>query len=145
VILTGGDPLVLSPRRLKDVMSRLTAIAHVKIVRVHTRMPTVAPERVSPALVKSLRTGKATFVVLHINHPRELTAAARAACARVIDAGIPMLSQSVLLKGVNDDVETLATLMRALLAGSPSKRDTRKKVTRPSATRPRNTKRTTKR
>jgi lysine 2,3-aminomutase len=115
VILTGGDPLVLSARRLRDVVAELAAIAHVKVIRVHTRVPVAAPERVSTALVRALRTGKATFVVLHANHPRELTAQVRAACARFIDAGIPMLSQSVLLHGVNDDVETLGALMRALV------------------------------
>ena len=115
VILTGGDPLVLSPRRLKDVTAQLAAIDHVKVIRVHTRLPIAAPERVSPALVRALRGDKAAFVVLHANHPRELTAAVRAACARFIDAGIPMLSQSVLLRGVNDDTETLGALMRALV------------------------------
>jgi lysine 2,3-aminomutase len=115
VILTGGDPLVLSPRRLKAVMVRLAAIDHVKVIRVHTRLPVVAPERITPALAKALRTDKATFVVLHANHARELTAAARTACARLIDAGIPMLSQSVLLRGVNDDADTLGQLMRALV------------------------------
>ena len=115
VILTGGDPLVLSPRRLKAVTARLAAIDHVKVIRVHTRVPTAAPEKITPALVKALRTDKATFVVLHANHPRELTAEARAACARLIDAGIPMLSQSVLLRGVNDDADTLGALMRALV------------------------------
>ncbi len=115
VILTGGDPLVLSARRLKDVMAELSAIPHVKVLRVHTRIPVAAPERVTAALVRALRTEKAAFVVLHANHPRELTAGARAACARFIDAGIPMLSQSVLLRGVNDDVETLGALMRALV------------------------------
>jgi lysine 2,3-aminomutase len=115
VILTGGDPLVLSPRRLKAVMARLAAIDHVKVIRVHTRLPAVAPEKITPALVKALRTGKATFVVLHANHARELTDGARAACARLIDAGIPMLSQSVLLRGVNDDADTLGQLMRALV------------------------------
>jgi len=115
VILTGGDPLVLSPRRLKAAMTRLAAIDHVKVIRVHTRMPVAAPERVSAALVRALRTDKATFVVLHANHPRELTRQARAACARFVDAGIPMLSQSVLLRGVNDDVETLGALLRALV------------------------------
>jgi lysine 2,3-aminomutase len=115
VILTGGDPLVLSPRRLKDVMTRLAAIDHVKVVRVHTRVPTVAPERITPPLVKALRTDKATFVVLHANHARELTKEARAACARLIDAGVPMLSQSVLLRGVNDNVEALGALMRSLV------------------------------
>ena len=120
VILTGGDPLVLSARRLADVVTRLSAIAHVKVIRVHTRVPVAAPERVTAALVRALRAEekkkkKATFVVLHANHPRELTKQARAACARFVDAGIPMLSQSVLLRGVNDDAETLGALMRALV------------------------------
>jgi lysine 2,3-aminomutase len=116
VILTGGDPLVLSARRLQDVVARIAAIAHVKVIRVHTRVPVAAPARITPALVRALRSpGKATFVVLHANHPRELTMQVRAACARLIDAGIPMLSQSVLLRGVNDDVETLGTLMRKLV------------------------------
>ncbi len=115
VILTGGDPLVLSPRRLKDVVTGLAAIEHVKVIRVHTRVPVAAPEQVSPALVRALRSNRATFVVLHANHPRELTENARAAIARFIDAGIPMLSQSVLLRGVNDDAETLGALLRALV------------------------------
>jgi lysine 2,3-aminomutase len=115
VILTGGDPLVLSPRRLKDVVTGLAAIEHVKVMRVHTRVPVAAPERVSPALVRALRSNRATFVVLHANHPRELTKNARAAIAHFIDAGIPMLSQSVLLRGVNDDTETLGALLRALV------------------------------
>ncbi len=115
VILTGGDPLVLSPRRLRHVVARLGAIRHVKVIRVHTRLPVVAPERVTAPLVRALRTSKAMFVVLHTNHPRELTAKARGACARFINAGMPMLSQSVLLRGVNDDVETLGALMRGLV------------------------------
>jgi lysine 2,3-aminomutase len=115
VILTGGDPLVASPRRLKDVMRALAAIEHVKVIRVHTRLPVAAPEKVSAAAVRALRTDKAVFVVLHANHARELTGEARAACARFIDAGIPMLSQSVLLRGVNDDAETLSALMRTLV------------------------------
>jgi lysine 2,3-aminomutase len=116
VILSGGDPLILSARRIKDLMQRLAAIPHVEVIRVHTRMPVVAPERIGTALVRALRVSKAAFVVLHANHPRELTPQARAACARLIDAGIPMLSQSVLLRGVNDDIETLSTLMRAFVA-----------------------------
>ena len=116
VILTGGDPLILSARRLKAVMAELAAVDHVKVLRVHTRMPVAAPERISPALVRALRVpGKASYVVLHANHARELTAATRAACARLIDAGIPMLSQSVLLRGVNDDVATLSLLLRTLV------------------------------
>jgi lysine 2,3-aminomutase len=116
VVLTGGDPLVLSPRRLRDVVRALAAIDHVKIVRVHTRVPVATPARVTREVVRALEArGKATYVVLHVNHPRELTDAARAACARFIDAGIPMLSQSVLLRGVNDDAATLGALMRALV------------------------------
>lgn len=116
VILTGGDPLVLSPRRLGALMERLDAIGHVKVVRLHTRVPAVDPARVTDALVRALkRAGKAVYVALHANHPRELTPAARAACARLIDAGIPMLSQSVLLRGVNDDPAVLGALMRAFV------------------------------
>ncbi len=116
VILTGGDPLVLSPRRLAEAMTRLAAIEHVKVVRLHTRVPAVAPETVTGELVNALKAaGKAVYVVLHANHPRELTPAARAACARLVDAGLPMLSQSVLLAGVNDDAATLEALMRAFV------------------------------
>jgi lysine 2,3-aminomutase len=116
VILTGGDPLILSPRRLTEIMERLGAIAHVKVVRLHTRVPVVEPERVDGALVEALTAaGKATYIALHANHPRELTPAARGACARLIDAGIVMLSQSVLLRGVNDDAAILAALMRAFV------------------------------
>ncbi len=116
VILSGGDPLIVSVRRLKEVTARLAAISHVKVIRLHTRVPVVAPERITVALTRALRVrDKATFVALHVNHPRELTKAARAACARLIDAGIPMVSQSVLLRGVNDDAATLGALMRALV------------------------------
>ena len=116
VVLTGGDPLVLSARRLKQVVTRLAAIAHVKVIRVHSRVPVADAARITPELVRALKTkGKATYVVLHANHARELTDAAREACARLIDGGIPMLSQSVLLAGVNDDPQTLGELMRALV------------------------------
>ncbi len=116
VILTGGDPLVLSPRRLEEIMGALGAIPHVKVIRFHSRVPVVEPERVDDALIGALQVpGKAVYVALHANHPRELTPAARAACARLVGAGIPMLSQSVLLRGVNDDPDTLAALMRAFV------------------------------
>jgi lysine 2,3-aminomutase len=116
VILTGGDPLVLSPRRLASIMERLAGIDHVKIVRFHTRVPVVEPERVDGALIAALKaSGKTTYLALHANHPRELTFDARAACARLVDSGIVMVSQSVLLKGVNDDPGTLAALMRAFV------------------------------
>jgi lysine 2,3-aminomutase len=113
VIVTGGDPLILSPRRLADLMARLARIDHVKIVRFHTRVPAVDPARITPALVEALKApGKTTWVGLHANHPDELTPAAAAACARIVDAGVPMVSQTVLLKGVNDDAATLEALMR---------------------------------
>jgi lysine 2,3-aminomutase len=116
VILTGGDPLILPASRLRAAVRTLAAIDHVKIIRVHTRMPAVAPERITAELVAALRTpGKTIYVALHANHPRELSPAARAACARIVDAGIPMLSQTVLLRGVNDDIETLSALMRAFV------------------------------
>ena len=114
VILTGGDPLVLSARRLRAVMRELAAIDHVKVLRIHTRVPIAEPARVTAELVRAMRVkGKPTYVALHINHARELTPAAREACARIADAGLPLLAQSVLLKGVNDTPETLADLMRA--------------------------------
>ena len=116
VVVTGGDPLVLSPRRLADLSRRLAAIDHVKVVRFHTRLPVAAPENVTPELVAALRCeGKAVYVALHANHPRELTPAARAACARIVDAGLPMVGQTVLLKGVNDEPAVLEALMRAFV------------------------------
>jgi lysine 2,3-aminomutase len=116
VILSGGDPLVLPPKKLGAAVRALAAIAHVKVIRIHTRVPAVAPERITSAMVAAIKApGKATYVALHANHPRELTAPARAACARIVDAGIPMLSQSVLLKDVNDDAATLTELMRAFV------------------------------
>jgi lysine 2,3-aminomutase len=118
VILTGGDPLVLAPRRIADVGARLAAIDHVKVLRWHTRVPVVAPERVTADLVAALRaaSGRAVYVAVHANHPRELTPAAVAALGRLIDGGVPVVSQTVLLRGVNDDVATLDALMRAFLA-----------------------------
>lgn len=116
VILTGGDPLVLSPRRLSEIMQRLAAIDHVKIIRFHTRVPVVEPHRVDAELIAALKaSGKTTYVALHANHPRELTPDARAACGRLVDAGVVMISQSVLLKGINDDPNVLADLMRAFV------------------------------
>jgi lysine 2,3-aminomutase len=116
VILTGGDPLLLSARRLQQITKKLAAIEHVKVVRVHTRIPVVDPERVTLPLVRALKTaGKATYVVVHVNHPREMGRKAGTACARLVDAGIPLLSQTVLLRNVNDDAAVLAELMRCLV------------------------------
>ena len=116
VIVSGGDPLIATPRRLKALMASLAEIDHVRIVRFHTRVPVVAPERVTAELVDALKEeGATTWVAIHANHPRELTPAARAAIGRFADAGIPLVSQTVLLRGVNDDAETLGALMRAFV------------------------------
>jgi len=116
LILTGGDPFILSPRRAGEIARRLAGVPHVKIVRWHTRVPLTDPLRVSDAFVGALRgKGATTFVALHANHPREFTGAGREAISRLVDAGIPVVSQSVLLKGVNDDAETLETLMRTFV------------------------------
>ncbi|MCJ9753376.1 lysine-2,3-aminomutase-like protein [Neorhizobium sp. BETTINA12A] len=116
VILTGGDPLVLSPRRLAAMMRGLAEIPHVKIVRFHTRVPVVEPDRIDAAMIAALKeSGKVVYIALHANHPREMTEAARTACARLVDAGFPMLSQTVLLRGVNDDPAVLGDLMRAFV------------------------------
>ncbi|MEC9376263.1 MAG: lysine-2,3-aminomutase-like protein [Pseudomonadota bacterium] len=116
VILSGGDPLILSPKRLKKIIGALNSIEHVAVIRIHTRIPIVDPERISSDLVKSIKSKKAVYIVLHSNHPRELTASARLACSKLIDSGIPMLSQTVLLKGINDKPKTLEKLFRQLVA-----------------------------
>jgi len=116
VILTGGDPLMLSPRRLGEIMADLAAVEHVKIIRIHTRVPVAEPRRISDDMVAALKVADAaTWVALHANHARELSGTARAACARLVDAGIPMVSQSVLLRGVNDTIGALSDLMRAFV------------------------------
>jgi lysine 2,3-aminomutase len=116
VIMTGGDPLILSARRVREVARRLAAIAHIKVARWHTRVPIVDPGRITDDYAKALRVpGKASYVAVHANHPREFTQAACAALARLADAGHVLISQSVLLKGVNADVGTLSALMRAFV------------------------------
>jgi lysine 2,3-aminomutase len=116
-VLTGGDPLALSPRRLAETTAALATVPHLKVLRWHTRLPVAAPERVNKAMARALCRGhdKTVYVALHANHPRELTEDARAACRRLIDAGATLVSQSVLLKGVNDDADTLEALMRAFV------------------------------
>ena len=116
VVVTGGDPFLLSPRRIAAIVGRLEAIAQVAVIRFHTRVPVADPRRVGAALVAALRSDKAVWVVIHANHPRELTPAMRGAVARLTGAGIPVLSQSVLLRGVNDDAAVLEALFRGLVA-----------------------------
>lgn len=116
VIVTGGDPLLLAPRRLLDIVRALDGMPQLGAIRIHSRVPIADPERVDADLVAALRADKAVYVVIHANHPRELTPAAKAACGLLSDAGLPLLGQSVLLKGVNDDAETLTALFRGLVA-----------------------------
>jgi len=116
VVVSGGDPLIAAPRRLRALGEALAGIGHVKVVRFHSRVPVVAPDLVTSELVAALRSsGKAPWLAAHANHPREFTADARAALTRLADGGIALVSQSVLLKGINDDAETLAALMRCFV------------------------------
>jgi lysine 2,3-aminomutase len=116
VILTGGDPLAVSARRLRDVAERLAAIPHVALLRLHTRVPTMAPTLVTQDKIDALASsGKALYVAAHVNHARELSPAARAALDMLRRGGAGLLSQSVLLAGVNDDADALEGLMRALI------------------------------
>jgi lysine 2,3-aminomutase len=115
VILTGGDPLALSPRRLNDVLTRLAAISHVRILRIHSRVPIVDPESIDDSLASALKVTAPVYVALHINHPEEITAVVIAAIARLLDAGAILLSQTVLLRGVNDAAVVLEQLFRRLV------------------------------
>ncbi len=115
VILSGGDPLILSPRRLSAILEKISSLPHVKVIRIHSRVPLAAPERITGELTAILRKAAPLFVVLHANNEAEFTQAGEEACARLVDAGIPMLAQSVLLRGVNDSAETLERLLRRLV------------------------------
>jgi lysine 2,3-aminomutase len=118
IIVTGGDPLMLNPARLTDLVARAAALPQVEVLRFHTRVPVADPDRVTADLVAALKGvagGPAVWVSVHVNHPRELSARCAAALARLADAGLPLLSQSVLLRGVNDDAATLEALFRALI------------------------------
>jgi lysine 2,3-aminomutase len=115
-ILTGGDPLMLSPRRLSEILARLAAIPHLEVLRIHSRVPVADPGRVTPALVAALDLEKPLFLCLHANHAREFSTEARAAIGRLTRAGIPVLGQSVLLAGVNDSEDALEGLFRAMLS-----------------------------
>lgn len=115
VILTGGDPLALAPAVLGRILIALDVIPHVKVIRVHSRVPVVAPDRISSALLKALRIHTPVWIGLHTNHAQELTSGAWSAIGRLVDAGHPLVSQTVLLAGVNDSVEALETLFRKLV------------------------------
>lgn len=114
VILTGGDPFILSPRRAAEIGQALGAIKHVKLIRWHTRVPVTDPERVNDDFVAALHVpGVVSWVALHANHAREFSPLAARAIARLVDGGIPLVSQSVLLRGVNDSAAALTDLMHA--------------------------------
>ena len=118
VILTGGDPLVASPRRLAGVLGRLRAIPHVQVIRIHTRVPVVAPEHIDPAMVAALAGDpeRPAWISVNTNHPRELVEEAASALRRLAAAGLPLVAQTVLLRGVNDDADVLEALFRRLVA-----------------------------
>jgi lysine 2,3-aminomutase len=116
VILTGGDPLMLSPRRMGAIMQRLAAIPHVETIRIHSRLPLATPERLTEVMAEALDVDRAVWLVVHANHAREFTPAGQAALRRVQVRGIPVLGQSVLLRGVNDTTEALEGLFRAMIA-----------------------------
>jgi lysine 2,3-aminomutase len=115
VLLSGGDPLLLSTRRLAYLLGRLRAIRHVETLRIGTRLPVVCPMRIDGELTAALRAHHPLFINTHFNHVKELTADARAACERLVDAGIPVGNQTVLLRGVNSSIRSLRALMRGLV------------------------------
>ncbi|MEI6558997.1 MAG: lysine-2,3-aminomutase-like protein [Rhodospirillaceae bacterium] len=115
VILTGGDPLMLTPDRLGGIVAALDAMPGIGVIRLHTRVPVAAPERVTAALLAALTSETALFLAVHANHPREFSPAVRASLRRLAGAGVALLGQSVLLAGVNDDAATLEALMRGFI------------------------------
>jgi lysine 2,3-aminomutase len=115
VIVSGGDPLVASTERLSAILDRLARIESIGTVRVATRAPVTLPMRVDDALCRALRTHPSVWVMTHFNHPKELTPRAREACTRLVDHGVPVMNQTVLLAGVNDHSATLETLFRGLV------------------------------
>ncbi len=114
-VLTGGDPLMLSARRLGGILRRLAAIPHIDTLRIHTRVPVADPARVDAAMLAALDVDKPVFLAVHANHAREFAPAATAALERLARNGTPLLGQSVLLRGVNDSAEALEALFRAML------------------------------
>jgi lysine 2,3-aminomutase len=115
VIVSGGDPLVMSDERIAGLLTELASVEHVMTVRVASRTPVTLPQRITDALCRTLRSHPAVWLMTHFNHPNELTPEAREACARLVDHGIPVMNQSVLLRGVNDDAATLERLFRGLV------------------------------
>lgn len=116
VIFTGGDPFVLSPIKIKRILDKIDKIKHIKIIRFHTRIPIVKPKLITEKLIRTLANRTATiFIAIHINHALEITSNGKKACAMLVDAGIPLVGQTVLLKGINNKVDTLDNLFRTML------------------------------
>jgi lysine 2,3-aminomutase len=115
VIITGGDPLILKPATLKTILTSISQIHHVEVIRLHTRVPVIEPQRIGTEMISALKCGKPVYVALHANHAKEFTPEATKACAHLIDSGIPMLSQTTLLKNLNDNIDALSELMRCLI------------------------------
>jgi len=115
VLLSGGDPLTLSEEKLAYLLSRLRQIPHVEIIRIGTKAPVVLPHRVTPALTRMLRRYHPLWLSIHFTHPDELSPEVRQACTRLADAGIPLGSQTVLLAGINDRIDTMKSLVHGLL------------------------------
>ena len=115
VILSGGDPLMLSDAELDEILARLRAISHVEMIRIGSRIPVVLPERITPGLCNILKKYHPLYLNTHFNHPLEITPESTEACHKLADAGIPLGNQSVLLKGVNDDPATMTLLNQRLL------------------------------
>lgn len=116
VLLSGGDPLILPDELLERIIRRLRSIPHVEVIRIGTRTPVVMPMRITDGLLAMLKRYQPVWINTHFNHPQEITPDSAAACGRIVDAGIPLGNQSVLLRGVNDDAETLKTLFTQLTA-----------------------------
>ncbi len=116
VLLTGGDPLSLPDRKIESILRRLRSIPHVEVIRIGSRFPVVLPQRITPALCAILEAHHPVWFMTHFNHPKEITEASAEACDRLLRHGMPVQNQSVLLKGINDDLETMRALVTGLLA-----------------------------
>ena len=116
VILSGGDPLMLTDTMLEKILKRLRQIPHLEIIRLGTKMPCVLPQRITPKLCNIIKKYHPVYVNTHFNHPREITPEARKACGMLADAGCPVGNQTVLMKGVNDDADVIKELMQKLLS-----------------------------
>jgi lysine 2,3-aminomutase len=115
VLVSGGDPLIMSDRHIEYLLARLRAIRHIEVLRLGTRVPVFLPQRVTPELVGMLRRYHPLYINIHFNHPAEITPEVQEACARLVDAGIPLGSQTVLLRGINDCPHVMKRLMQLLL------------------------------